>query len=67
MVGAALDGGGVAVGSLVGGYLYKLYGGQNTFGIFGIGALIVCVLHSVVCKLIARSEVASARNNKSPS
>lgn len=59
MVGAALDGGGVAVGSLLGGYLYKVYGGQKTFFVFGIGALAAGVLHSVLCRFITKSEIVS--------
>lgn len=48
MVGAAFDGGGVAVGSLLSGYLYGAYGGPLTFRIFGVGALVACVLYSIL-------------------
>lgn len=47
----------MAVGSFIGGYLYKIYGGPMTFRIFGIGAFIVCILHCIVHRFIGKNGV----------
>lgn len=36
---------GVSAGSSLAGTLYQKYGGALTFRFFGIGALILCVIH----------------------
>jgi MFS family permease len=56
LVGAVFEGVGVSLGSFVGGVLYDVYGGPWTFRLFGIGALIVCLLHAGVQYLIKRSD-----------
>ena len=33
------------MGSLIGGQMYKHFGGAKSFRIFAIGALVTCVLH----------------------
>lgn len=44
-MGAVFEGVGVSLGSLLGGYLYNIYGGPMTYRIFGIGALVAGLLH----------------------
>ena len=48
IVGAAFEGAGLAIGSLVGGTLYKTHGGVFLFRAFGIFSLAMCLLHVVV-------------------
>ncbi|KAJ3662792.1 hypothetical protein Zmor_007119 [Zophobas morio] len=55
LVGAVFEGVGVSLGSLTAGVLYAQYGGPWTFRLFGIGALIVCLLHAGVQYLIRRT------------
>ncbi|XP_059062995.1 major facilitator superfamily domain-containing protein 6 [Achroia grisella] len=47
LVGAVFEGVGTSMGSLIGGQLYKHYGGAATFRWFGVGSLIFCVLHLI--------------------
>lgn len=42
------DGVGFAIGSLIGGLIFKRYGGAQSFRIFSIGAIIVCVFHIIL-------------------
>lgn len=44
----------MSVGSLVGGYLYGVYGGPLTFRMFGIGTLVAFVLHVAVHLCLSR-------------
>ncbi|XP_063221253.1 major facilitator superfamily domain-containing protein 6-A [Bacillus rossius redtenbacheri] len=53
LVGAIFEGVGVSVGSLLGGVLFK-YGGAFAFRVYGIGALILFVIHVVVQHFIPR-------------
>lgn len=39
------DGAGFAIGSIIGGQMYKRFGGVTSFRIFSIGALVMCVSH----------------------
>lgn len=39
------DGVGFAIGSIIGGQMYKRFGGVTSFRIFSIGALVMCVAH----------------------
>lgn len=39
------DGAGFAIGSLIGGQMYKRFGGVTSFRVFSIGALVMCVAH----------------------
>jgi len=48
IVGAAFEGLGVAIGSFVGGAVYKAKGGVFMFRAFGLFAIILCLLHAVV-------------------
>lgn len=48
IVGAAFEGLGVAIGSFVGGAVYKTMGGVYMFRAFGLFAIILCLLHAVV-------------------
>ncbi|XP_052752623.1 major facilitator superfamily domain-containing protein 6-like isoform X2 [Galleria mellonella] len=45
LVGAMYEGVGTSIGSMIGGQLYKSYGGSTTFRWFGISSLIFCALH----------------------
>jgi len=54
IVGAAFEGAGVAIGSLVGGAVYKAKGGVFMFRAFGLFAVISCVLHALVQILLVR-------------
>ncbi|KAK2713452.1 major facilitator superfamily domain-containing protein 6-like isoform X1 [Artemia franciscana] len=54
VVGAVFEGVGTALGSFLGGILYNKYGGQMTYFIFGISALIGSILHCVSNLLISR-------------
>ena len=54
IVGAAFEGLGVAIGSFVGGAVYKAKGGVFMFRAFGLFAIILCVLHAVVHVVILR-------------
>ncbi|EFA00564.1 major facilitator superfamily domain-containing protein 6 [Tribolium castaneum] len=56
LVGAIFEGVGVSLGSFVGGLIYDAYSGPWTFRLFGIGALITCLLHAGVQFLIKRSD-----------
>lgn len=42
------DGVGFAIGSLIGGQMYKYFGGKMTFRIFAIGALVTCIAHIIL-------------------
>ena len=48
IVGAAFEGLGVAIGSFVGGAVYKAYGGVFMFRAFGLFAIIMCLAHAFV-------------------
>jgi len=54
IVGAAFEGLGVAIGSFVGGAVYKAKGGVFMFRAFGLFAIILCVLHAVVHLLLLK-------------
>lgn len=47
-VGAIFEGVGVSIGSFVAGYLFKDYGGPLTFRMFGVGAIILSILHAAI-------------------
>jgi len=57
VVGAAFEGAGVAVGSLVGGAIYKTWGGMTMFRVFGVFSLIMCVLHAIIQLLLKGRKV----------
>jgi len=54
IVGAAFEGLGVAIGSFVGGAVYKTYGGVFMFRAFGLFAIILCLSHAVVHVVLLR-------------
>lgn len=54
IVGAAFEGLGVAIGSFVGGAVYKNYGGVFMFRAFGLFAIILCLTHAVVHVVLLR-------------
>lgn len=54
-MGAVFEGIGVSLGSLLAGSIYDQFGGPLTFRVFGIGALIVCLLHAAVQYFIKRT------------
>lgn len=54
IVGAAFEGLGLAIGSLVGGAIYKNYGGPFLFQAFGVFSLVMCLLHALLQLLMGR-------------
>jgi len=54
IVGAAFEGLGLAIGSLVGGAIYKNYGGPFLFQAFGVFSLVMCLLHALLQMLMGR-------------
>lgn len=56
LVGAVFEGIGVSLGSFLGGLFMDIYGGSRTFRIFGIFALVACLVHALVQFLLQRSE-----------
>lgn len=44
----------MSAGSLLGGYLMKEVGGSDTFRIFGIGAIVLSVVHLIVQYLLEK-------------
>lgn len=56
LVGALFEGVGVSVGSLVGGILMSKYGGSTTFLVFGVGSLLMFLLHVMAQIFLSRSE-----------
>jgi len=59
VVGAAFEGAGVAIGSLVGGAVYKAKGGVFMFRAFGIFSLACCLLHFVFQLTLGKSNAAN--------
>nr|CAD7196918.1 unnamed protein product [Timema douglasi] len=55
LVGAIFEGVGVSLGSLIGGTLYDQQGGSFTFRMFGIGSLVLCLLHFIIQRLLGKS------------
>lgn len=45
---------GISVGSLLGGYLYNVYGGAQTFRLFSYGSALMCAIH-LLCQNILKS------------
>lgn len=45
---------GVSLGTLLGGYLYDIYGGAETFLIFAYGSAIMCAIH-LLCRNFLKS------------
>merc|ERR1712098_15277 len=54
LVGAAFEGLGVAVGALLGGVIFKLYGGRIMFQGAGGLALVCCILHAAMQTILKR-------------
>ncbi|KAM3968455.1 uncharacterized protein ACR2FA_005527 [Aphomia sociella] len=70
LVGAVFEGLGTSIGSLIGGQLYKSYGGWATFRWFGIGSLVFCAMHFIVIHLLkdkSQHNFSSQGNKKSDS
>jgi len=59
IVGAAFEGAGVSIGSLVGGAVYKSKGGKFLFRSFGIFSVVFCLLHIIFQIFIGRSRTES--------
>ncbi|XP_058461144.1 major facilitator superfamily domain-containing protein 6-A [Malaya genurostris] len=67
LVGAIFEGVGVSLGSLLAGNLFQKVGGSQTFRLFGIAALVLCVLHVAIQLLVDRIESrGSSRGYRSP-
>ena len=56
IVGAAFEGLGVAVGTLVGGAVYKALSGRWLFGIFGFLSIVFCAIHAAIHFILLRKE-----------
>lgn len=54
LVGAIFEGVGVSIGSFVGGLLFESIGGSETFRIYGIVALVACLVHILVQLLLRK-------------
>lgn len=54
LVGAIFEGVGVSIGSFVGGLLFESIGGSETFRIYGIVALVACLIHIIVQLLLQK-------------
>ncbi|KAL5273717.1 hypothetical protein ACFFRR_000457 [Megaselia abdita] len=54
LVGAIFEGVGVSIGSFVGGLLFESIGGSETFRIYGIVALVACLVHIIVQLLLQK-------------
>lgn len=61
LVGAIFEGIGVSAGSFIGGYMMEHMGGSYTFRMFGIAALLLCILHVLVQKFIAKCACISGK------
>ena len=56
VVGAAFEGLGVAIGALVGGVVYKAIHGRWLFRIFGLVAVVFCLVHAVLHLILLKRE-----------
>ena len=56
VVGAAFEGLGVAIGALVGGAVYKAINGRWLFRIFGVVAVLFCLVHAVLHFILLNRE-----------
>ena len=56
VVGAAFEGLGVAIGALVGGAVYKAINGRWLFRIFGVVAVVFCLVHAVLHFILLKRE-----------
>ena len=64
VVGAAFEGLGVALGALVGGAVYKAINGRWLFRIFGLLAVIFCLVHAVLNVILLKREKAEAHSEE---
>lgn len=48
------EGIGVAAGSFIGGHLMESLGGSLTFRVFGVAALVLCLVHVLVQRLLLK-------------
>ena len=63
LVGAAFEGFGVAVGALVGGVVFKNFGGRMLFLSAGIVSSVACVIHAVIQIVMNRVSQDSQTDN----
>ena len=56
VVGAAFEGLGVAIGALVGGVVYKAIHGRWLFRIFGLVAVVFCLVHALLHLILLKRE-----------
>lgn len=54
LTGAVFEGVGTSLGSFIGGRLYEVYGGWNTFRWYGYGAFVCCVFHFIIQYLLPK-------------
>lgn len=54
MFGAVFEGVGVSLGSFIAGYFFEIFGGPITFRIFGVGSLIMFLVHHFVQYVISQ-------------
>lgn len=54
MFGAVFEGVGVSLGSFIAGYFFEIFGGALTFRIFGVGSLVMFLVHHFAQYLMAQ-------------
>ena len=64
VVGAAFEGLGVALGALVGGAVYKAINGRWLFRIFGVVAVVFCLVHAVLHFILLKRENTEAESEE---
>ena len=64
LVGAAFEGVGVSVGSLLGGVIFKVWGGRLLFRASGALSLICCGLHGLIQLLAIRCRQQEESNER---
>lgn len=64
LVGAVFEGVGVSLGSLLGGFLFNIFSGSTVFRVYGLAALLFCVLHITLQFFLARKDVLPPVDNK---
>lgn len=57
------DGAGFSLGSIIGGQMYKRFGGVLSFRIFSIGALVICVAH-IFLRPAEKEKIKTAENGQ---
>lgn len=64
LVGAIFEGVGVSLGSLIGGFLFSVFNGSTVFRMYGLAALLFCVLHITLQFFLVHKDVLSTVDSK---